>query len=45
MSRYVAALVDAMHRGESLAELVRPEKRIRQMIDLYGQAPASGGPA
>ena len=45
MSRYVAALVDAMYRGESLAELVKPEKRIRQMIDLYGQAPASGGPA
>ena len=40
MSRYVAALIDTLHRGDSLAPLVKPEHRIRQMLELYRQAPA-----
>lgn len=35
MARYIAALIDRMHRGDSLMELVKPEKRIRQMVELY----------
>ena len=35
MARYIAALIDRMHRGDSLMELVRPERRIRQMVELY----------
>ena len=40
MSRYVAALIDALHRGDSMAALVKPEHRIRQMLELYRQGPA-----
>ena len=35
MARYIAALIDRMHRGDSLMELVKPERRIRQMVELY----------
>ena len=35
MSRYIAALILALHRGESLQELTKPAKRIKQMITLY----------
>ena len=37
MARYIAALIDTMHRGDSLAELVKPAARIRQMVELYGK--------
>ena len=36
MGRYIAALIDTLHQGGSLAELVKPAKRIRQTIGLYG---------
>lgn len=46
MERYIAALIDRASRGESLAGLLRPEDRIRGMLDLYRAgvpAPASDG--
>ena len=46
MDRYIAALIDRASRGESLADLLRPEDRIRGMLDLYragAPAPASVG--
>ena len=41
MARYVAALIDTLHRGDSMAELVEPAERIRQTIELYGRQPAA----
>ena len=35
MARYIAALIDRLHRGGSLMELVKPEERIHQMVKLY----------
>jgi len=35
MDRYIAALVDRVNRGETLADLLRPEDRIREMLELY----------
>ncbi len=35
MARYIAALIDTLHRGDSISGLVRPEGRIREMIELY----------
>ena len=35
MDRYIAALIDTLNRGESLENLVRPARRIKQMIELY----------
>ena len=35
MGRYIAALIDTLHRGDSLQELTKPARRIREMIDLY----------
>lgn len=35
MDRYIAALVDHANRGETLAALLKPEDKIRQMLDLY----------
>ncbi len=35
MSRYVAAIIDTMHSGGSLQELLKPARRIRQMLDIY----------
>ena len=38
-----AALIDTMHRGDTLAELVKPAGRMRQMLELYrrSQTPPS----
>jgi len=35
MDRYIATLIDAMNRGNSLMEMIKPANRIRQMLDLY----------
>ena len=35
MDRYIAALVDHANRGETFAALLKPEDKIRQMLDLY----------
>ena len=35
MDRYIAALIDTLNKGGSLAELTKPAARIRQMLDLY----------
>ena len=37
MGRYIAALIDTLHEGGSLAEMVKPEKRIHKMLELYRQ--------
>jgi len=35
MSRYIAALIDTMNRGETLFELSKPAARIHQMLEIY----------
>ena len=35
MERYIAALIDTANNGGSLINLVKPEGRIRQMLDAY----------
>lgn len=35
VNRYVAAIIDRMNKGESMTELIRPAKRIKEMLDLY----------
>ncbi len=35
MERYIAALIDTANNGGSLINLVKPEGRIRQMLDTY----------
>ena len=35
MDRYIAALIDTANNGGSLINLVKPEGRIRQMLDAY----------
>ncbi len=35
MDRYLAALIHALNKGETLETLIRPEGRIRQMVELY----------
>ena len=35
MDRYIAALIDTANRGETLNDLLKPEGRIRQMLDIY----------
>lgn len=35
LNRYVAALIDTLNKGESLGELIRPAKRMKEMIELY----------
>ena len=35
MDRYIAALIDTLNRGESIQNLVKPARRIKQMIELY----------
>ena len=35
IDRYIAALIDALNKGDSLHDLTRPAKRIRQMVELY----------
>lgn len=35
MNRYVAAIIDTLNRGESLHELIRPAKRIKELVAQY----------
>ena len=35
MNRYVAAIIDTLNKGASLRDIIRPEKRIKEMVDLY----------
>ena len=35
MGRYIAAIIDTLHRGDSLQELTKPASRIREMLSLY----------
>ena len=38
MDRYIAALIDTLHKGEPIHELLKPADRIRKMLDLYRDA-------
>ena len=35
MNRYEAAIIDTLNKGESMHELIRPAKRIKEMLELY----------
>lgn len=35
MNRYVAAIIDTLNKGESMQELIRPARRMKEMLDLY----------
>ena len=35
MGRYIAAIIDTLHRGDSLQELTKPASRIREVLSLY----------
>ncbi len=35
MGRYIAALIDTVNRGDTLQNLVKPEGRMRETLDLY----------
>ena len=35
MDRYIAALIDTANRGETLNDMLKPEGRIRQMLEVY----------
>ncbi|MCR4823715.1 MAG: ribose-phosphate pyrophosphokinase [Treponema sp.] len=35
MNRYVAAIIDNLNRGQSMTDLIRPAKRIKQLLELY----------
>ena len=35
MERYIAALIDTLNRGDTINDMIKPGKRIRQMISLY----------
>ena len=35
MTRYVAAIIDTLNRGESLQELIRPARRMKEMLEQY----------
>ena len=35
MERYIAALIDTVNNGGTLINLVKPERRIRQVLDAY----------
>ena len=35
MDRYIAALIDTANRGETLNDMLNPEGRIRQMLEVY----------
>ena len=35
MDRYIAALIDTVNKGQSPDNLIKPGKRIREMIELY----------
>ncbi len=35
MSRYIAAIIDTLHKGNSMLDLIKPAARIREMLELY----------
>ncbi len=35
MNRYVAAIIDILNKGESTQDIIRPAKRMKEMIELY----------
>ena len=35
MNRYIAAIIDTLNKGNSLQEIIKPEKRIRETVDKY----------
>lgn len=35
IDRYIAALIDTMNRGETIQELIKPARRIGEMLELY----------
>lgn len=35
MNRYIAAIIDTLCKGDSLQEIIKPEKRIRETVELY----------
>lgn len=35
MNRYVAAIIDTLNKGESLQDLIRPAKRMKETIERY----------
>ncbi len=35
MNRYVAAIIDTLNKGESTQDIIRPAKRMKEMIELY----------
>ncbi len=35
MARYIAAIIDTMNKGETLADLTKPATRIKDMIEKY----------
>ena len=42
MNRYIAAIIDRIHKGGSMQELIRPEHRIREMIALFKNEDITG---
>ena len=42
MDRYIAALVDTISKGGTLHNMLRPEDRIREMLELYRKQNGSG---
>ena len=37
MNRYVAEIIDTLNKGNSIHDLIRPAKRMKDMIELYKQ--------
>jgi len=37
IDRYIAALIDSLNKGNSIYDLTKPAKRIRQMVELYSR--------
>ncbi|MBQ9205904.1 MAG: ribose-phosphate pyrophosphokinase [Treponema sp.] len=35
MNRYVAAIIDTLNKGEPISDLIRPAKRMKEMLDSY----------
>ena len=35
MERYIAALIDRLNQGLSIQDMIKPEKRMHQMIEQY----------
>ena len=38
MDRYVAAIIDTLNKGESMNDLIRPAKRMKETIEIYTNA-------